>query len=107
MIDWQEAYSGLMSLCNEKDAEIERLRALVINNSNAANRFHLEIERLRTENEHLIYKKGCIILGLKERNAELLEALKTVMGDATHGQNMMWTARCERARAVIEKAENE
>ena len=25
MIDWQEAYTTLMSLCNEKDAEIERL----------------------------------------------------------------------------------
>lgn len=38
-------------------------------------------------------------------NQELLEALKTVMGDANHGQNMTWAQRCSQARAAIAKGE--
>lgn len=44
---------------------------------------------------------------LHEANQALLEALKTVMGDANHGQNMTWTQRCSQARAAIAKAESE
>ena len=41
---------------------------------------------------------------LHEVNQELLEALKTVMGDVNHGQHMTWEQRCKQARAAINKA---
>jgi len=44
---------------------------------------------------------------LHEVNQELLEALKTVMGDVNHGQHMTWEQRCKQARAAINKATGE
>lgn len=38
---------------------------------------------------------------------DLLEALQTIMGDGTHGQNMSWEERCLCARAAIAKATGE
>ena len=51
-------------------------------------------------------KAGDEIERLRTSHAELLVALKIVMGDATHGQKESWTERCMIARAAIEKAEN-
>jgi hypothetical protein len=35
---------------------------------------------------------------------DLLEALQTIMGDADHGQGMMWSDRCRMAREAIARA---
>jgi hypothetical protein len=37
--------------------------------------------------------------------ADLLDALKTVMGTAEHGQNMTWADRCLQGRAAIDRAD--
>ena len=100
MIDWQEAYSGLLSLCNKKDAEIERLRA-----ASKAMRKHKddEIERLRAMNDDLGKANQWQRVEndrLIARNAELLAALKRI---AANGLVDEWTR--DIARAAIEKAE--
>lgn len=46
----------------------------------------------------------CEVIRLEALNAELLEALQTIMGDGDHGQNMTWAERCQQARAAIVRA---
>ena len=67
-----------------------------------------ELRRLHEENQKLQQQLGESVWNYGEKvraNQELLEALKTVMGDANHGQNMTWAQRCSQARAAITKGE--
>jgi hypothetical protein len=76
-------------------AELTRLRAIIAEQD-------VLIKRLRA----LCDTYNDTISSLRAINAELVEALQTVLGDAEHGQHQTWAERIAVGRAAIARAKS-